>query len=72
MVNDAEKCALEGRTRIVKIFYTDHFELPLPPGHRFPMAKYLSALGAGGCFARNVVKEAADATICNSKQRKVP
>jgi acetoin utilization deacetylase AcuC-like enzyme len=24
----------------VKIFYTDHFELPLPDGHRFPMAKY--------------------------------
>lgn len=21
-------------------FYCDHFELPLPPGHRFPMAKY--------------------------------
>jgi acetoin utilization deacetylase AcuC-like enzyme len=24
----------------VQIFYTDHFVLPLPPGHRFPMAKY--------------------------------
>jgi acetoin utilization deacetylase AcuC-like enzyme len=24
----------------VKIFYTDHFVLPLPTGHRFPMAKY--------------------------------
>ena len=24
----------------MKIFYTDHFELPLPEGHRFPMAKY--------------------------------
>jgi acetoin utilization deacetylase AcuC-like enzyme len=24
----------------VKIFYTDHYVLPLPPGHRFPMAKY--------------------------------
>jgi acetoin utilization deacetylase AcuC-like enzyme len=24
----------------LKIFYTDHFVLPLPPGHRFPMAKY--------------------------------
>lgn len=22
------------------LFYTDHFELPLPPGHRFPMEKY--------------------------------
>lgn len=24
----------------MKIFYTDHFVLPLPPGHRFPMEKY--------------------------------
>jgi acetoin utilization deacetylase AcuC-like enzyme len=24
----------------VKIFYTDHYLLPLPAGHRFPMAKY--------------------------------
>jgi acetoin utilization deacetylase AcuC-like enzyme len=22
------------------LYFTDHFELPLPPGHRFPMAKY--------------------------------
>ncbi|HBD33565.1 MAG TPA: histone deacetylase, partial [Cupriavidus sp.] len=21
-------------------FYADHFVLPLPPGHRFPMRKY--------------------------------
>lgn len=24
----------------MKIFYCDHFVLPLPPGHRFPMEKY--------------------------------
>ena len=24
----------------MKIFYADHFVLPLPPGHRFPMSKY--------------------------------
>ncbi len=24
----------------MKLFYTDHFELPLPQGHRFPMSKY--------------------------------
>ncbi|TVR23328.1 MAG: histone deacetylase [Anaerolineaceae bacterium] len=24
----------------MKAFYTDHFVLPLPPGHRFPMVKY--------------------------------
>ena len=36
----------------MKAFYTDHFVLPLPEGHRFPMAKYrmvreqISSLGA--------------------------
>ena len=24
----------------VKVFYSDHFVLPLPDGHRFPMSKY--------------------------------
>ncbi len=24
----------------MKLFYADHFDLPLPPRHRFPMAKY--------------------------------
>lgn len=24
----------------MQVFYCDHFELPLPPGHRFPIAKY--------------------------------
>ncbi len=27
-------------TKKMKIFYTDHFVLPTPPGHRFPMSKY--------------------------------
>ena len=24
----------------MKVFYSDHFVLPLPEGHRFPMVKY--------------------------------
>jgi len=28
---------------VLKAFYTDIFELPLPPGHRLPMAKYRMA-----------------------------
>ena len=24
----------------MRVYYTDQFELPLPPGHRFPMSKY--------------------------------
>ena len=27
-------------SRILQAFYADNFVLPLPPGHRFPMAKY--------------------------------
>ncbi len=23
-----------------RLFYTDHHPIPLPPGHKFPMAKY--------------------------------
>jgi acetoin utilization deacetylase AcuC-like enzyme len=30
----------EKREQTVKAFYTDHFVLPLPEGHRFPMEKY--------------------------------
>lgn len=26
--------------RLMRIYYTDHFELPLPEKHRFPMSKY--------------------------------
>jgi acetoin utilization deacetylase AcuC-like enzyme len=29
-----------GHNRVMKAFYSDHFVLPLPEGHRFPMAKY--------------------------------
>ncbi len=38
----------------VKLFYTDTFVLPLPPGHRFPMEKYArlrERLRASGQFA---------------------
>lgn len=40
----------------MNLYFTDHFELPLPPAHRFPMAKYrqlrqrlLASDWAGGC-----------------------
>ncbi|THF66408.1 histone deacetylase [Pseudothauera nasutitermitis] len=38
----------------MKLFYADHFVLPLPAGHRFPMEKYAglrARLQAGGRFA---------------------
>ncbi len=37
-----------------RLFYCDHHEIPLPPGHRFPMRKYhllRAALAATGRFA---------------------
>lgn len=40
----------------MRLFYTDVFVLPLPPGHRFPMEKYSrlrEALLAGGEFSVN-------------------
>jgi len=40
----------------VRLFYTDVFVLPLPPGHRFPMEKYSrlrAALLASGEFAES-------------------
>lgn len=53
----------------MKLFYADHFVLPLPAGHRFPMEKYSrlrERLWNGGLFARDdfIVPEAAtDAEI---------
>lgn len=38
-VRTARRCPRHG-AQALKIFYTDHFVLPLPPGHRFPMEKY--------------------------------
>lgn len=29
-----------GSPALVPLFYNDHYEVPLPPNHRFPMAKY--------------------------------
>ena len=53
----------------MKLFYADHFVLPLPAGHRFPMEKYSrlrERLWNGGLFSRDdfIVPEAAtDAEI---------
>lgn len=50
----------------MKIFYTDQFVLPLPAGHRFPMAKYamlrerVQAAGLAGGEALQVPRAATD------------
>jgi hypothetical protein len=36
-----------------RLFYCDHYAIPLPVGHKFPMAKYRilrDLLAADGCF----------------------
>jgi acetoin utilization deacetylase AcuC-like enzyme len=53
----------------VPLYYADHFVLPLPPGHRFPMAKYVrlrERLAQSGEFAASdfrVPEAATDAEI---------
>ncbi len=49
----------------MRVYYTDHFELPLPDGHRFPMAKYRllrEAVAASGLFPESSLRVPAAAT----------
>jgi acetoin utilization deacetylase AcuC-like enzyme len=39
------------------IYYTDHFVLPLPPGHRFPMGKYAALRERVGAVAASLLRE---------------
>lgn len=53
----------------MRIFYCDHFVLPLPPGHRFPMEKYallrrrVTEAGLGGDDALRVPDPATDTEL---------
>lgn len=53
----------------MEIFYCDHFVLPLPPGHRFPMEKYarlrarVEASGVAGAGALRVPEPATDVEL---------
>ena len=42
----------------MKVFYTDHFVLPLPDGHRFPMQKYSLLREAVQAYAPHSLDEA--------------
>jgi acetoin utilization deacetylase AcuC-like enzyme len=59
----------------MKIFYTDHYVLPLPEGHRFPMAKYrmlrerVAAAGLGGRDALVEPRAATDDEILRAHDR---
>ena len=48
----------------MRIYYSDHFVLPLPPGHRFPMSKYaalrervLASEYAAGCRVPDAARD---------------
>jgi acetoin utilization deacetylase AcuC-like enzyme len=50
----------------VRIFYADHFVLPLPPGHRFPMPKYAALrerVAAVACDRMQVPEAASEAEL---------
>jgi acetoin utilization deacetylase AcuC-like enzyme len=57
------------------IFYTDHFVLPLPPGHRFPMEKYarlrarVEAAGLAGDGPLRVPEAATDEQLERAHDR---
>ena len=46
----------------MRVFYTDHFVLPLPTGHRFPMQKYTLLREAVQTYAPHSLEEAAAAS----------
>src|SRR5438445_8564177 len=52
-------CLISAQIFPLKAFYSDHFVLPLPPGHRFPMQKYrLIREGAQAAVPDLVILEA--------------
>ncbi len=59
----------------MQIFYTDHFVLPLPDGHRFPMEKYarlralVDAAGLAGRDALSVPHAATDVELLRAHDR---
>jgi acetoin utilization deacetylase AcuC-like enzyme len=59
----------------LKIFYSDHFVLPLPDGHRFPMVKYSmlrEKVGASGICANGEMRTpdpVSDAEILRAHER---
>jgi len=58
----------------LKVFYTDHFVLPLPEGHRFPMVKYsmlrdkVAASGICGPEEMRVPRAVSDAEILRAHE----
>jgi acetoin utilization deacetylase AcuC-like enzyme len=59
----------------LKVFYSDHFVLPLPAGHRFPMVKYsmlrerVAAAGICGSDELRVPRPVSDEEILRAHER---
>jgi acetoin utilization deacetylase AcuC-like enzyme len=50
----------------MRLYYCDHYEIPLPPGHRFPLRKYRmlrEVLAASGLFRMEPAPQASAETI---------
>lgn len=55
-----------------RLFYCDHFPIPLPPGHKFPMAKYRllrEKLAADDLFRLEPAQPAASETVTMAHDR---
>src|SRR5579872_196107 len=55
-----------------RLFYCDHYEIPLPPGHKFPMAKYWllrETLAAEGMYRLERALPAAPETLMAAHDR---
>jgi acetoin utilization deacetylase AcuC-like enzyme len=63
------------RKQTLKVFYSDHFVLPLPEGHRFPMVKYsmlrekVVASGLFGSDEMHVPRPVSDEEILRAHER---
>jgi acetoin utilization deacetylase AcuC-like enzyme len=57
------------RSSVPRLFYCDHHEIPLPPGHKFPLAKYRmlrEAIAAEGLFPLEPAPLASSAAIARA------
>jgi acetoin utilization deacetylase AcuC-like enzyme len=63
------------RAQNLKVFYSEHFVLPLPDGHRFPMVKYsmlrerVEAAGISGPAEMRVPRPVSDEELLRSHER---
>ena len=58
-----------------RLFYCDHYQIPLPSGHKFPMAKYRllrEALAADGVYRLDPAHPAGRETVMTAHDEFIP